>query len=149
MPSRPSDAQRLPRRELQRQDAHADEVRAVDALEALGDDGLHAEQGRALGRPVAARAGAVLLAAEDHERGAGGLVVLRRVVDERLRGIRLGEVAGVAALDAVEQLVLEADVREGSADHDLVVAAARAVGVVVVAVDAVLVEVLARRGCRP
>ena len=34
-----------------------------------------------------------------------GLVVLARVVDERLRGARLGEVARVAALDAVEQLV--------------------------------------------
>src|SRR5699024_1224332 len=38
--------------ELQRQDAHADEVRAVDALEALGDDGLDTEQLRALGGPV-------------------------------------------------------------------------------------------------
>ena len=39
--------------ELQRQHAHADEVGAVNALEALGDDGLHAQQQRALRRPVA------------------------------------------------------------------------------------------------
>jgi hypothetical protein len=37
----------------------------VDALEAARDHGLHAQQLRALGRPVARRAGAVLLAAED------------------------------------------------------------------------------------
>jgi hypothetical protein len=39
---------------LQRQHAHADEVGAVDALEALGEDRAHAQQERALGRPVAA-----------------------------------------------------------------------------------------------
>ena len=36
-----------------RQDAHADEVGAVDALVAFGDDELDAEQARALGGPVA------------------------------------------------------------------------------------------------
>jgi hypothetical protein len=56
-----------------------------------------------------------------------GLVVLRGVVDERLRAAGLGEVAGVAAGDIVEQLVAQPDVGEGAADHDLVVAAARAV----------------------
>ena len=39
--------------ELQRQDAHADQVGAVDALEAARDDRLDAEQLRAFGRPVA------------------------------------------------------------------------------------------------
>src|SRR5262249_22474152 len=34
--------------ELQRQHAHADQVRAVDALEAFGDDSLRSEQHRAL-----------------------------------------------------------------------------------------------------
>ena len=56
--------------ELQRQHAHADEVGAVDALEALDDHGADAEQSRALGRPVARRAGAVFLAGEDHQRHA-------------------------------------------------------------------------------
>src|SRR5699024_8722023 len=51
--------------ELQGQHAHADEVRAVDALEALGDDDLDAEELGALGRPVAGGPGAVLLAGED------------------------------------------------------------------------------------
>src|SRR5690606_11091928 len=42
--------------ELQREHAHAHQVAAVDALEALGDDRLHAEQQGALGRPVTAGA---------------------------------------------------------------------------------------------
>src|SRR5215207_10741344 len=51
--------------EDERHHAHADEVRAVDALEALGDDGPDAEEVRALGGPIAGRTGAVLLAGED------------------------------------------------------------------------------------
>ena len=39
--------------ELQGQDAHPDQVGAVDALEALGDHGADAEEVGALGRPVA------------------------------------------------------------------------------------------------
>ena len=39
--------------ELKRQDAHADQVGAVDALVALGDDEFYAEQARAFGGPVA------------------------------------------------------------------------------------------------
>ena len=49
--------QRLPRLavlELERQNAHPDQVAAVDALVALRDDRPHAEQARALGGPVTA-----------------------------------------------------------------------------------------------
>lgn len=42
----------LPGGELQREDAHADEVGAVDPLVALGDDDLDAQQRGALGGPV-------------------------------------------------------------------------------------------------
>jgi hypothetical protein len=70
--------------ELQRQHAHADQVGAVDALEAARDHRLHAEQLRALGRPVARRSGAVLLAAEHHGRRALGDVAHRGVVDRHL-----------------------------------------------------------------
>src|SRR6478735_7879740 len=128
-------------RVLQRDDAHADEVGAVDALVALGDDGLDAEQARALGGPVARGAGAVLLARQDDERRAGSGVALGGVVDRRLLAA-VGEVAREAALDAVEEEVLQADVGERASDHDLVVAAARAVGVEVPALDAVVGEVL-------
>ena len=77
-PVRPSDSAVSPLGELQRQHAHADQVGAVDPLVGLGDDGLDAEQRGALGRPVARRAGAVLLAGQDDQRDAGGVVVLRR-----------------------------------------------------------------------
>src|SRR6478752_1345127 len=111
-------------RELQGQDAHADQVGAVDALVALRDDSLDTQQCGALGGPVTGRTGAVLLAGQDNQRGAGGLVVLRGVVDVGLRAVGLREVAGEAALDAVEELVLDPDVGEGAADHDFVVATA-------------------------
>src|SRR5699024_6057547 len=98
----------------------------------------------ALRGPVARGSGAVLLAAEHDERGALLLVTLGGVVDERLRAVLLREVARVAALDTVEELVAQADVRERAADHHLVVAAARAVGVEVLPLDAVRGQVLTR-----
>src|SRR5690606_4804947 len=65
----------LPFEELEGHDAHADEVRAVDALEAAGDHGLHAEEIRALGGPVARAAHAVVDPGEDDERHAAALVL--------------------------------------------------------------------------
>ncbi len=118
----------------------------MDALVGLGDDGLDAQERGALGRPVAGRAGAVLLAGQDDQRDAGGLVVLRGVVDEGDRAALLREVARVAALGARRDLVAQADVGERTADHDLVVAPARAVGVEVTTLHTVLGEVLAGRG---
>src|SRR5690606_25650381 len=70
--------------EHERQHAHADEIRAMDTLEALGDHRLHAEQHRALGSPVSGRARAVLLASDDDERRAFLLVAHRRVIDAHL-----------------------------------------------------------------
>ena len=55
-------------RKPQRQDAHADQVRAVDALEARRQHRADAQQALALGRPVARRAGAVALAGDQHDR---------------------------------------------------------------------------------
>src|SRR5690606_35857386 len=135
-------------RELQWQNAHADQVRTVDTLERLGDDSLDAQQCGALGSPVTRGARTVFLAAQNDQRGAGSLVVLRSVVDVSLRSTFLGEVAGEATLDAVQQLVLDADVREGTADHDFVVTTARAVGVEVLAIHTVLDQVAASRGFR-
>src|SRR5690606_5480659 len=131
--------------ELQRNHAHADQVRAVDALIAFGDDGADAQQAGALGRPVARRAGAVFLAGEDDQRTAFRLVTHGRVVD-RHRVFR-GEVLGDAALDVGGDAVADADVGEGAAHHDFVVAAAGAVAVEVQGVDAVVGQVLTgRRG---
>src|SRR5437588_7223452 len=50
----------LPRGQLQREHTHSDEVGAMNALEALGDDGAYAQQHRALRRPVARGARPVL-----------------------------------------------------------------------------------------
>src|SRR4249920_171266 len=47
---------------LERQHAHADEIRAMDALKALGNDNFYAELICALGRPVTRRTRAVFLA---------------------------------------------------------------------------------------
>ena len=43
----------LARRELEGQDAHPHQVRAVDPLEALSDRRTHTQEERAFGRPVA------------------------------------------------------------------------------------------------
>src|SRR6266851_8623992 len=76
------DAERLPRGALlehQRQYPHADQIRAVNALERLGDDRADAEQRRAFGGPVARGTGAVFAAGEDHERHLFLLVAHRRI----------------------------------------------------------------------
>ena len=98
----------------------------MNALEALGDDHLHAEQAGALGGPVTAGTGAVFLAGDNDERGAGGLIGHGRIIDGSLLAIRA---EGVAAFFAAEHQVLDADVGEGAAGHDAVVAAAAAVAV--------------------
>ena len=61
--------------------------------------------------------------------------------------------SGNAAFRARSNLVADADVRERTANHDLMVAAAGAVGVEVLLLDAMLDQVFAgrtsRRGCCP
>ena len=53
----------------------------MDALKAFGHDGLDPQQPRALGRPVAGGAGAVLLAC-NHDQGRGtGLILHGGIVD--------------------------------------------------------------------
>jgi len=111
--------------ELQRQHAHADQVGAVDALEAARNDGFDAQQLRAFRRPVARGAGAVFLAAEHHRGRALGDVAHGGVVDRHLFLADQRE----AAFLALQHEVLDAHVGEGAAHHHLVVAAARAVAV--------------------
>ena len=111
----------------------------MDALIALRDDGLHAQEGGALGRPVPARPGAVLLAGQHHERGSFGLVAHGGIVDRHhLAG---GEVEGPVPLLARNQRVADAHVPEGATHHDLVIAAAGPEGVPVHLLHAVLPQV--------
>ena len=84
--------------ELQREDAHADEIRAVNALKGLDDHCAHTEQVGTFRRPVTTRACAVLFSADDDRGDAFITVAHRRLVDrsDLTRGLMLGD----AALDA-------------------------------------------------
>ena len=127
-PAREAQAlRRIARLELKRQHAHADQVRAVDALEALGDDGPDAEQARPLGGPVARGTRAVFLTAQNDEGNPRLLVFHRRVVDGHDLVFR--EIGGEAALGSRGRPVAQTHVREGAAHHHLVVPAPRAIAV--------------------
>mmetsp|Transcript_6420 Transcript_6420/g.7198 ORF Transcript_6420/g.7198 Transcript_6420/m.7198 type:complete len:932 (-) Transcript_6420:12-2807(-) len=131
--------------ELQRDNAHANKVAAVNALEALGNHNLDALQVRPLGRPVARGPAAVLLASQDHQRRARLLVLHRGVEDRQL--LAGGEVDRVRArLALANDLVAQARVREGAAHHDQVVSTARTVRVEVLALDARLLQEARSRG---
>jgi hypothetical protein len=92
-PFSPSDCQEGAVLEDERHHSHADEVRAVDALEALGDHGADAEQvvpfaAQSRDEPVP-----YSLPGEDHERHAVLLVAHGGVVDRHL--LAVGECAVV------------------------------------------------------
>ena len=131
---------------LEREHAHHQQVRAVDPLVALGDHRADAEQLRALRRPVARGARAVLLAGQHDQRRALGAVALGDVEDRALLAAR--HVHGPRALAAGHEQVAQAHVRERPAHHHLVVAAAGAVRVELAALDAVLDQVVPGRAVR-
>ncbi len=116
----------------------------MDALETARDHRFHAEQLRALGRPVAARPGAVFLAAEDDRRRAFGHVAHRRVVDEHFLAGRLKQRDAAFFPRTVglrrNHQVLDADIGERAAHHHVVVTAARPVRIEVGALHAVVLE---------
>src|ERR1700693_484060 len=60
----------LSREKLQRQNSHANQIRAMNALITLSDDRETAEQARAFGCPVAGGAGTVLFSGENYQRRA-------------------------------------------------------------------------------
>ena len=110
----------MPGLELQRQYAHAYQVGAVNALEAFRQYRFDPQQVGTFGGPVAARAGAVFLAGDHHQRRAFLLVAHRRVVDRQL--LATGHVQGVATFFARQHFVADADVGEGAAHHHFMVA---------------------------
>ena len=115
----------------------------MDPLEALGDHRAHAEQRSALRGPVARRARAVLLAGDHHQRGAGALVRHRGVEERQRCAVRRR--ARPPAFHPRREVVLEPDVGERAAHHHFVIAAARAVGVEILALHAERREPLPRR----
>ena len=120
-------------------DTHADEVAAVNALVALCEHHLRAEEERALGCPIAAGSRAVFLSGENHEGRPGLLVLQAGVVDRHL--LARGEMAGDAAFRPGRELIAKPHVGEGAASHDTVVATARAEAVEVPDLDPVRLEV--------
>ena len=140
-PAQPERGRALPGLELERQHAHANEVGPVDPLERLGEHRADAQQCRSLRRPVARRAGAVLLPGDDQERHAFRRVAHGRVVQELLLAVR--KMDGVRTFAALHEPVSQPDIAECAADHDLVVAPPRAVGVELERSDAVGLEPLA------
>src|ERR1700737_3420532 len=129
--------------ELQWQNAHAHEIRAVDALVTLRDYGAHAQQARALGRPVAGGTGTVLLAGNDHQGHAVRAVFLGSFEDGHLGPVGRG--AGESALKVRHHFVAQTGVGECAPDHDLVIAAARSVGIEVHRLYATFDQILAGR----
>ena len=123
--SRPVKRERFcgfPRQELQRENPHADQIRAVNALVAFGDRGAHAEQQWALGGPVARGAGTVFLAGDEDQRNPLGDIFFRSFKDRHFGAV--GEMAGKSAFEVGDHFVAQADVGEGAAHHDLVISAA-------------------------
>jgi hypothetical protein len=113
--------------ELTGQDSHADEIAPVYPLEALRHDRADSQEARALGRPVARTARAVLLPGEDYEGGPGRLIPHGRVINAQCFAARLQ--SRDPALGAGGHEVLDAHVGERPAGHHAIIPAARAVAV--------------------
>jgi hypothetical protein len=111
--------------ELQRNNAHADQIAAMNAFEALRDGRLDTEQPRTLGGPVAGRAGAVFFAGDHDQRHPFFFVLHRGIVDRHL--LFIGQMHRHAAFGSRRQKILQPDVSESSAHHNFVVPTARAV----------------------
>ena len=131
--------------ELKREDAHADEVGAVDAFEAFGHNSLDSEEAGAFGCPVATGARAIFLSGEDDKRGAVGLVFHAGIVDAHLLAGGLVDREAAFHARAVglsgDHEVFDTDIGEGAAGHDAVIATAAAVAVEIHRFDTVFDEV--------
>src|SRR5713101_2777398 len=100
----------LSRLELEREHTHPDKVAAMDPFEVLRDYCAHAEQQRALGRPIPRRAGTVFFARDHDQRHVVFLIMLRGV--ENCHLLTAGQMRGEAALDARHEQILEPDICE-------------------------------------
>ena len=124
--------------ELEREDAHADEVGSVDTLVAGGNDCFHAEETCSFGGPITAAAGAVFLTSDDDERGLLRLILARGVVDAH--ALVIGLVESLTTLHAGKHEVFDAHVGKSAAGHDAVIASAAAIAVEVILGDSVFAE---------
>ena len=97
----------------------------MNAFQRLGDHRAHAQQVRALGRPVARGPCPVFLAGDQDHRYLLGAVALSRVEYRHLRAVRL--VQRRAALNVRCHLIFQTRVGKSAAHHHIMVEAARAV----------------------
>src|SRR5437879_8241825 len=93
----------------------------MNALEALRQNDLNAQQQNALRRPITRGSGTVFLARDNHERYALSLVADRGIVDPHLLSIR--HVNSPAAFSARRELVPQTNVGERAPYHHFMVAA--------------------------
>src|SRR5437016_12892790 len=93
----------------------------MNALEALRQNHLNAQQQNALRRPITRGSGTVFLARDNHERYALSLVADRGIVDPHLLSIR--HVNSPAAFSARRTLVTSSNVGKRAAHHHFMVAA--------------------------
>lgn len=127
---------------LQGENAHADEVGAVDTLKAFGHHHTYTQEARPFGRPVPAGACAIFRTGEDKQRcfllsiAHGGLI--------NAHGLPGGQVNADTPFAAWEEQVFKAYIGKSTAHHNLMVAAPCAIGVKVPGVDAVVHQIL---GC--
>ena len=129
--------------ELERQDAHADQVASVDTLVALSDHSVDTLKVGALGSPITGGARAVLVSSEDNQLFASILVLLGGIEDGHL--LTRWDVHSCGA-NLWDHLVDETHVGEGATSHDLVISSAGAVRVEVLGGNAALLEVTGGRG---
>ena len=140
-PGLSSQLRRMPLgRQPYRQDAHADEVRAVDALEADGENRAHAEKRRAFSGPVARRSGAVAFAGDEDDGRA--LVAVALGSTPQRQHFAAWRVDGRAGRRRGVKLVPRCAVHEQAAQHDFPVAATRREHVEVAAILAARHEVV-------
>lgn len=94
--------------ELKGKDAHTDQIRTMDALEAFGKDRANAQKKRGLRRPVARRPAAVHLACKDHRRKTRLFVIARSLEDAR--DLPRFEIARISAITAFGENIGQLDV---------------------------------------
>ena len=144
--------------EVERQDAHADQIGSVDALKGLGDHRLHAKETGALGGPVAGGPHAIVAAADHYERGAVRLVGLGGIMNMgggssvgrfrqgKVRNLPRSMVDGVAPFRSGDHEVLDPHVTEGAAGHHPVVSTPGTEGIELGFLHSVFEEITSGRG---
>src|SRR5882724_852172 len=95
----------LTRLKLERENAHADEIAAVNTLEAFGNCGTNAQEQWSLRSPVTRAARAIFFPGDYQQRSSLLLITDRGIIDCRL--FASGEIEGIEAFFAVKQAIAQ------------------------------------------